>query len=78
MMLGADGVAMGRPFLIAAKQEKGIENFCKALSEELRMTAVTQKVDSVSKIVGKKKALFALSREARDMFGITNEPKDVL
>ena len=78
MMLGADGVAMGRPFLIAAKQENGIENFCKALSEELRMTAVTQKVDTVSKIVGKKKALFALSREARDMFGITNEPKDVL
>jgi len=78
MMLGADGVAMGRPFLIAARQENGIENFCAALSEELRMTTVTQKVDTVSKIVGKRKALFALSKEAKDLFGITNEPKDVI
>jgi len=78
MMLGADGVAMGRPFLIAAKQEKGIENFCRAINEELRMVAVTQKVDSASKIVGKRKALFALSKEAKNMFGITTEPKDVL
>jgi len=78
MMLGADGVAMGRPFLIASKQENGIENFCEALSEELRMTAVTQKVDKVSKMVGKRKSLFALSKEAKNMFGITTEPKDVL
>lgn len=78
MMLGADGVAMGRPFLIAAKQPNGIENFCKAINEELRMVAVTQKVNDVTKIVGKRKALFALSKEAKNMFGITTEPKDVL
>lgn len=78
MMLGADGVAMGRPFLIAARQENGIENFCEALGEELRMVAVTQKADKVSKIVGKRKSLFALSKEAKNMFGITTEPKDVL
>ncbi len=78
MMLGADGIGLGRPFLIAAKQPNGIENFCKALGEELRMVAVTQKVDSASKIVGKRKSLFALSKEAKQMFGITTEPKDVL
>lgn len=78
MMLGADGVAMGRPFLIAAKQKNGIENFCRALGEELRMVAVTQKLDSANKIVGKRKSLFALSKEAKNMFGITVEPKDVL
>ena len=42
------------------------------------MVAVTQKTDDVSKIVGKRKALFALSKEAKNMFGITTEPKDVL
>jgi len=78
MMLGADGVAMGRPFLIAVRQKNGIENFCSAIGEELRMVSATQKVDSVSKIIGKRKALFALSREAKQMFGITTEPKDVL
>ena len=78
MMLGANGVAMGRPFLIASRQPNGIENFCKAIDEELRMVSVTQKADSVEKIVGKRKALFALSSDAREMFGITNLPKDVL
>jgi glutamate synthase domain-containing protein 2 len=78
MMLGADGASMGRPFLIAAKQKNGIENFCKAIDEELRMIAVTQKLDSAKNIVGKRKALFALSKEAKNMFGITTEPKDVL
>jgi len=78
MMLGADGVAMGRPFLIAVRQPDGIEKFCKALGEELRMVAVTQKTDDVTKIVGKRKSLFALSKEAKNMFGITTEPKDVL
>lgn len=78
MMLGSDGVAMGRPFLIAAKQKDGIENFAKAISEELRMIAVTQKLDSANKIVGKRKSLFALSKEAKNMFGISVEPKDVL
>jgi len=78
MMLGAEGVAMGRPFLIAAKQENGIENFCEAISEELRMVSVTQKADCASKFIGKRRALFALSKEAKEMFGITVEPKDVL
>jgi isopentenyl diphosphate isomerase/L-lactate dehydrogenase-like FMN-dependent dehydrogenase len=78
MMLGADGASMGRPFIIAAKQKNGIENFTKAIDEELRMIAVTQKLDSAKNIVGKRKALFALSKEAKNMFGITTEPKDVL
>jgi hypothetical protein len=78
MMLGADGVAMGRPFLIASKQKDGIPNLCEALGEELRMVAVTQKVDSSSKFIGKRRALFALSKEAKNMFGIPAEPKDVL
>jgi isopentenyl diphosphate isomerase/L-lactate dehydrogenase-like FMN-dependent dehydrogenase len=77
-MLGAEGVALGRPFVIASKQKEGIENFCEAISEELRMVAVTQKVDSVNKIIGKRRALFALSKEAKNMFGVTTEPKDVL
>lgn len=78
MMLGANGAGMARALMIAARQPDGIENFCNALSEELQMISVTQKADSVSKLVGKRKALLALSSDAEKMFGITNEPKDVL
>jgi len=78
MMLGADGVGMARALMIAARQPNGIENFSKAIAEELQMISVTQKVDSVSKLVGRRKSLFALSSEARRMFGIPDELKDVL
>ncbi|MEM4263889.1 MAG: alpha-hydroxy-acid oxidizing protein [Candidatus Woesearchaeota archaeon] len=78
MMLGANGVAMGRPFLIASRQPNGIENFCKAIDEELRMVSVTQKVNSVEKVVGKRSALFALSKDAGEIFGVACQPKDVL
>lgn len=78
MMLGANGVGMARALMIAARQPNGIENFCRAISEELQMISVTQKADSVSKIVGKRKSLFALSTEAKRMFGIPADLKDVL
>lgn len=75
MMLGANGVAMGRAFLIAAQvdQENGIPNFVKALQEELQMICATQKVWNVEELRNKKKNLFALTREAAEMFGIENE-----
>jgi len=78
MMLGADGAGMARALMIAARQPNGIENFSKAISEELQMISVTQKVDSVSKLVGRRKSLFSLSGEAKHMFGIPNDLKDVL
>ncbi len=59
-------------------QRKLLTHVVLIISEELRMSAVAQKVDSVTKIVGRRKSLFALSREASDLFGITNEPKAVL
>ncbi len=78
MMLGANGVGMARALMIAARQPKGIENYCRAISEELQMISATQKACSVSELVGKRKSLFALSTEAKHMFGIPADLKDVL
>ncbi len=75
MMLGAKGVAMGRAFLIAAQvdKENGIVNFVEALKEELQMVSATQKVWDVKDIIGKRENLFALSKEAAELFNIKNE-----
>ncbi|MEM4222246.1 MAG: glutamate synthase-related protein [archaeon] len=72
MMLGADGVAMGRPFLIAAKVGD-INKFKEALKEEIQMICATLRVKNVSKIKGKRENLFALSEEAKQLFGLKNE-----
>lgn len=88
LMLGANGVAMGRPFLIAANYEnypglseeekqrkpwEGVVNFVKALKEELQMVCATQRVKHVSALIGRKQNLYPLSTEAAKMFGLSFE-----
>ncbi len=77
MMLGANGVAMGRAFLIAANTAKaeGVVNFCKAIKEELQMLCATQKVKSVEKLIGKRQNLYPLSEEAANLFGLERKLK---
>ncbi|NOZ81605.1 MAG: hypothetical protein GXO63_00415 [Candidatus Micrarchaeota archaeon] len=80
MMLGASGVAMGRPFLIAANAGNfhepsvsgpdGIVNFVNALKEELQMVCASQRVSSVSELIGRRENLFPLSDEAAQCFGL--------
>lgn len=85
LMLGANGIAMGRAFLIAANYEnypgisdeekqkpwKGVVNFVKALKEELQMVCATQRVKHVSELIGRKQNLYPLSMEAAKMFGLS-------
>ncbi len=93
IMLGASGVAMGRSFLIAANCQKhcpvieskikitgkeGIEKYIQALEQEIQMVCATQKVQKVKKLKFKRKNLFALSEEAREMFGINSKIKKAL
>jgi len=79
LMLGADGVGMGRAMLIAAASgAEGIANFVKAMNEELQMVAATLRADSILKIKNRKENLFALSEKAAVMFGLSIDPKDVL
>lgn len=72
MMLGANGVAMSRAFLIAANVAKaeGVMNFCEAVKEELQMLCATLKVNSVDKLMGKKQNLYPLTADAAHMFGL--------
>jgi len=80
LMLGADSVAMGRAFLIAANinKAKGIVNFVEAIKEELGMLCATQRVNKVQLLKGRKNNLLALTKEAGKMFGIEHEVKKLL
>jgi hypothetical protein len=80
MMLGANGVSMGRAFLIAAgsQKDRGIVNFAKALEEELKMACAIQRVPTVEGLVGRRKNLFALSEEAERVFGISRKMDEIL
>ncbi|MBU5557615.1 MAG: glutamate synthase-related protein [Candidatus Aenigmatarchaeota archaeon] len=80
IMLGADGIALGRSMIIAAfsNKETGIQNFVKALRDEIQMICATQKVRSVTELKNKRGNLFALSTAAGKMFGLPTEPKNVL
>ncbi len=87
LMLGANAVAMGRPFLIAANYEnypgiseeekykdwKGVVNFVSALKEELQMVCATQRVKHIKELIGRKENLYPLSIEAAKMFGLSFE-----
>ncbi len=88
LMFGANGVAMGRPFVIAAnyknypglsEEEKkkpewtGVVNFVKALKEEMQMVCATQRVDHVKYLIGRRNNLYPLSWEAAKMFGLDFE-----
>jgi len=79
MMLGANGISMGRAFLIAAvEKEKGVVNFVKAIEEELQMACAIQRVNTVEGLVGRRKNLYALSEEAEKMFGISRRTEEIL
>jgi len=93
MMLGADGIGMGRPFNIAANikkhvptiQEKlkidgceGIVNFVSGLQEEVQMVCATQKVNNASNLKKRRGNLFALDEDAGKMFRLPTKPKKVL
>ncbi len=87
MMLGAQGVSMGRPFLIAAgaiKKRDGVEpdqavaNYVNALKIELQMTCATQRITDLSDLIGKKNSLYALTKDAELMFGVSRQIKSVL
>jgi glutamate synthase domain-containing protein 2 len=90
MMMGADGVAMGRPFIIASNlinfagldekqkklpKEQGIVNFAGALKEELQMVCATQRVDDVNKLKNRRENLIALSENSATLFGLKQELK---
>ena len=72
LMLGADAVSMGRPFLIAANvaQEKGVQRFTAAMQEELQMICACLRKNKLVYINGMKDNLYPLSRNAADMFGL--------
>lgn len=71
MMLGADGAGMGRAFLIAASLgDAGVENFIKAVREEMQMVAATQRIKSLKELKGRKSNLAALDERAGRMFGV--------
>lgn len=72
IMLGSDGVSLGRAFLIATNVAKanGVVNLVRAYKEELQMLAATQRVSALVEIKGKRKNLFALSQEAAQLFGL--------
>lgn len=75
MMMGAKGVAMGRPFLIAtAIGDKGVANFANAIKEELQMISSTLRKDDASKIIGLRDNLVALSSDAAKRFGLKEKP----
>ncbi len=80
MLLGASGSAMSRPFLIAANTDKkqGVEKYCEAMAEEMRMICATQRAKSVSELKGKKDSLYALSEEAEKVFGLSSSLEKIL
>jgi glutamate synthase domain-containing protein 2 len=72
IMLGADGVAMGRAFLIAAQtnKEDGVVNFTAALREELQMVCAVLRKKKLTEIKGLRENLFAISQDAKEIFGL--------
>lgn len=88
MMLGAKGISMGRPLLIAVNTPnektkkplgaKGIVNYTTAIKKELQMVCATQKISEICELAGKKDTLFSLSNEAENMFGVNKLTRKVL
>ncbi|RLJ03278.1 MAG: hypothetical protein DRP11_01195 [Candidatus Aenigmatarchaeota archaeon] len=79
MMLGADGVAIGRAFLVAANvSENGIVNYVKSLKGDLQMVCATQRVKSVKDLKGRRERLYPLTKEAAEVFGLSQDPRKVL
>ena len=90
LMMGADGVAMGRAFLIVSNlfnfaglneeqkklpKEQGIINFVDVLKEELQMVCATQRIDEVNKLKDRRENLVALSESSSKLFELKQELK---
>lgn len=83
LMLGAKAVSMSRAFLIAANalkegKKNGIDNFTKAIERELQFFCASQRIEIIEELHRKRKNLFALSKEASEMFSVSSNPKTVL
>jgi ferredoxin-thioredoxin reductase catalytic subunit len=72
MMLGADGIAMGRSILIAANtaQAQGVVNYVASVKEELQMLCAMLRKKDLYEIKGLMENLYPLSAEAAAMFGL--------
>lgn len=72
MLLGADGVAMGRSMLIAANTGKaqGVANYVSALKEELQMTCAVLRKKKLADLKGMRQNLYPLSTAAQRIFGL--------
>ena len=70
LALGADGVSMGRPFIVAVQTAgaEGVVNFVEALKVEVQM--LTSALDKYSLGELSKEDVGALDREVAEMFGI--------
>jgi len=83
LMLGAKGIELSDCFIAAAKAPKEgkknkIECLAKSLEQELQMVCAMQRIETIEELQRKKKNLFALSKEAADIFGISSNPKTAL
>ncbi len=84
LMLGAKAVELPENCFAeaanAAKEGKKncVECLAKALERELQLVCSMQRVESVEELHRKKKNLFALSKEAGDLFGVSCNPKTFL
>lgn len=85
-MMGANGFAMGRPFLIAANKTsksrklgaQGVVNFVDSLVDDLQMACAIQKQENIKGLRNRRANLFAMSREAGELFGVPFEAKKAL
>lgn len=71
LMMGANGVAIGRAALIAASQgSDGIANYLKAVRTELQMVATCLRQKHVKGLIGRRCNLVALSEAAARLYGV--------
>lgn len=74
LMLGANGAAMGRAFLIAAQQESnGIKNFVDAVKEEIQMVCAMLRVNDVGELRNRRNNLFPLNQEIAKILKLKQE-----
>ncbi len=86
LMIGANGISMGRPFLIAANKvqngeklgAQAIVNYVDSLIEDIQMVGAIEKQTDAKGLVGRKTHLFATSKEVGELFGVSYRPKQVL
>jgi len=53
-------------------------NYVKSLKEDLQMVCATQRVRSVKDLKGRRERLYPLTKEAAEVFGLSQDPRKVL